>query len=812
MLTPLTAGVPRAPDTLPPGAAVFVGREAELRLLTAEQDDGPTIAVIEGMAGVGKTALAVRAARQVAGRYPDGTLYLNLCSHDPGGGPLGPAEALQRLLQMLAVPAAQIPESTGQRAALWRAQLARRRAVVILDDAAGHDQIRPLLPSGVGPADGDLAQETLPPVGQCLILITSRRRLADIAGDRPVSLDVLPTDDAVTLLRRLAGKTLTGDAGQAAEVVRLCGRLPLAIQLTAGRLGLDGPEDLADLIEELGQPPLWLGGTGAASPEVIAAFELSYRALEPGHQRFFRRLGGSPAARVSLPAAAALAGCTIAEAERSLATLLDCHLLAPAPGGQYEFHELIRGYAAACAVRDDREGERRQAVGRLLGYYLDTVAEADRVLHPARRHPPLRAGQPLADAPALGTAADAAAWLEAQWRSILQAARHAGRHEWKQECADLTYLLAGFLEVSACWEEATAAHTLALQASRDLGDPATIARAAVSLSAVHQQTGQHEAAIALAEEAAAICRSLADRRGEAEALDQLGLAHQRTARSREALAYFTESRIAFRTAEDPHGVAGTLSHSGIACWHLGRHVEASTHLEAALELYRQVGDRRGEAKVLNNLGKVQLGKGRHREALEAYEKSLEIFTGIGGPQNQAILYHNIGSVHHYKGSYPEALAACRRALAIYRQTGDLPNEADVLNDIGAIYASAACPDEALRQHEKALRIAEEVGDLTQQLIGLQMIADIHRGEGRHTEATGHYESALRLARQIGDQYEEGKILEGMAESARSTGRPGAARIAFRQALDIFERLGTPEADSVRIRLQTMDPELAVRVS
>ncbi len=812
------SGTSPAPDTLPPDAEVFVGREAELRLLTQEHDGGTTIAVIEGMAGVGKTALAVRAARQVSARYPDGTLYLNLCSHDPGGGPLGPAEALRRLLQMLSVPAAQIPESTGQRAALWRAQLARRRVVVILDDAAGHDQIRPLLPSGGGPA-----QKT-PPAGQCLILVTTRRRLADVGGACSVSLDVLPTDEAVTLLRRLAaetlpgqtlpGETLAGDAGQAATAVRMCGRLPLAIQLTAGRLGRAGLPDLASLVDELSQPLGWLGGT-EASPEVTAAFDLSYRALAPGHQRFFRRLGTSPCARTSLPTAAALADCGLAEAEKALATLLDCHLLARAPGGEYQFHDLTRGYAAACARRDDPETERRQAVRRLLDYYLHTAGQADRVLYPARRRPPLGADQTPAwalDGPALGTAEEAAAWLDAEWRNILQAARYAGRHEWKQQCADLTYLMAGFLEVSACWEEAAAAHALALQASRDLADPARIARAALTLSAVRQQTGQHEAAIALAEEAAALCRSLADRRGEAEALDQLGLAYQRTARSREALAYFTEARIAFRTAEDPHGMAGTLSHSGIACWHLGRHGEASKHLDAALDLYRQVGDRRGEAKVLNNLGKVRLGKGYHRDALDAYEKSLEIFTDIGGPQNQAILFHNIGSVYHYKGSYPEALAACRRALAIYRDTGDLPNEADVLNDIGAIYASAACPDEALRYHQKALQIAEEIGDPTQQLIGLQMIADIHRAEGSHGEATGHYESALRLARQIGDQYEEGKILEGMAESAFSTGRPSAARIAFRQALDIFERLGAPEAESVRIRMETMDPELALPVS
>jgi DNA-binding SARP family transcriptional activator/tetratricopeptide (TPR) repeat protein len=783
------------PDTLPADTAEFVGRDEELALLTGEHGGTPGIAIIEGMPGVGKTALAVRAARLVSGEYPDGILYLNLRSHDLCSPSLDPAEALYRLLQMLSVPSAQIPETVGQRAALWRAHLSRRRAVVILDDAAGHDQIRPLLPAA----------------GRCLILITTRRTLPDFGNARSLSLDVLSVDEATMLFRRTAGESRAGEADEVTAAVALCGRLPLAIEVTAGRIAKDAPPNLDALIEELSQTPAWLGGTGAASPEVVAAFELSYRALEPDHQRFFRRLGVNPCAGVSLATAAALDGCTLAEAEKAVLTLLDCHLLARAPDGQFRFHDLIRGYAAARAARDDSEGEQRQAVSRLLDYYLHAADHADRVLYPFRRRLGVQVTQLPAESPALGTQEDAARWLESEWRNILQAAHYAGRHEWKQKCADLIYLLADFVAVNAYWDEAVAAHTVALQASRYLDDPARIAQGALALSAVRQQTGEHEAAILLAQEAASIYRSMADRRGEAESLDQIGLAHQRTARSREALAYFQEAQILYKAAEDPRGVADTLSHSGIARWHLGRYAEAKADLDSALSLYRSVGDRRGEAKALNNLGRVSLYGGYHRDALDAYQKSLDIFQEIGGAQNQAILYQNIGSVHHYKGSYEQALAACRRALAIYRSIGDLPNEADVLNDIGAIYQSAACDDEALIHHQKARRIAEEIGDLSQQLIALRVIADIHRGSARYGEAVDHYRTALRLAREIGDLYEEAKILEGIAESTLSTQGSDAARIVFRQALDIFERLGVPEAASVQIRIETMDPAFAVRI-
>ncbi|MGO9216354.1 MAG: tetratricopeptide repeat protein [Streptosporangiaceae bacterium] len=780
------------PDTLPPETAEFVGRSEELELLTREQGDAPQVKVIEGMAGVGKTALALRAARAVSGRYPDGMFYLNLHTHDPGHPSLGADEALHRLLRMLTAPATQIPDAVGERAALLRAQLSRRRAIVILDDAGQHDQIGPLLPEA----------------GQCLILITTRRTFPGLEGARELTLEALPVDDAITLFQKVAGPGTAHDEGEAAMAVRLCGRLPLAIQLAAGRLAQDYPPRLGELVEELSQSPARSGDTGSASPEVMSAFDLAYRSLEPSHQRFFRQLGVSPCAHISLEAAAALGGGTLAEAEEALSALLDHHLLTRAPAGQFRFHDLIRGYAAMRAAREDSRSEQRQAVGRLLDYYQRTAGEADRFLHPFRRREPGAGSRsPAADA-ALSSREDAAVWLESEWRNILQAAHYAVRHEWKDKGADLTHALAGFMEVRAYWDEAIAAHTIALQASRDLADPARAARASLELSQVSQQTGRHEAALPLAEDAAAIYRSLADRRGEAEALDQLGVAHQRAGRSGEALAYFHEARILYRLAADQHGVANTLSHSGLTSWHLGRYPDALQHLDEALSVYRGVGDRRGEAKTLNNLGRMQLYLGYHRDALEGYQKSLEIFSQIGGAQNEAILYHNIGAVYHYKGSYEDGLTAYGRALAIYHDIGDLPHEADVLNDIGTLYQNAERYDEALICHEKARSIAEEIGNPSQQVTALRGIAGVQRGSGRYGEAFENYQTALRLSREIVDPYEEAKILEGIAETTLSTRRPEAARIALRQALDIFERLGLPEAESARIRIEAMDPALS----
>src|SRR5262249_2083685 len=296
-------------DMLPPETTDFVGRSEELALLTHEQRDAARVNVIEGMAGVGQSTLAVHAARGVATQYPDGVFYLTFHTHDPGGPSLAGADAVPRLLRMLTAPTTQMPAELGECVALLRAQLSRRRAVVILDDAARYDQVGPLLSAA----------------GQSMILITTRLRLPALEGAQALTLDVLSMEDAITLFRRIAGQGRVHDEGEAATAVRLCGRLPLAIQLAAGRLAQDYPPRLADLVGELSRSPARLGGAGAASPEVMSAFELSYRWLEPEHQRFFRRLGLNPCPSVSLPAAAALGGSSLAEADKALTVLLDHH-------------------------------------------------------------------------------------------------------------------------------------------------------------------------------------------------------------------------------------------------------------------------------------------------------------------------------------------------------------------------------------------------------------------------------------------------------------------------------------------------------
>ncbi|MGI9008123.1 MAG: tetratricopeptide repeat protein [Streptosporangiaceae bacterium] len=571
-------------------------------------------------------------------------------------------------------------------------------------------------------------------------------------------------------------------------------------------------------------------GTGqSGAPYSDPDLDRSFRALTADHQRIARLLAVSPCADIGAGGAAALGGVGEHDAERALDALAAAGLAAPAAGHRYRLTSRGHGYAAARASSEETKADRRNAIGRLLGYYLRMADQADRTLHPFRHRMPVapdvagttpagtaRPAVTLPVAVANGQPArladDAARWLEEEWRNLLQAAQYASRNGWPGECAGLTHALAGFIEVKGYWHEAIAAYTQALQACRDQEDPAGIARAALELSLVSQQAGRHEDTLSLAEEAAAIYQALGDHQGLADALDQAGRMHLNAARSREALACFEEARTLYGEAADRHGMAAALGHVGIVCWHLGRHRQAIEHLRAALSLYQEAGDRRGEAKMLSNLGKVQLHSGRYRDALDSFQQSLDIFTEIGGDQNRAILYHAIGGVHLYKGSFESGLRAFRQALAIYRAIGDRPNEANVLNDIGAIFMSAERHDDALNHYERARLLAETISSAAEQVTAMRGIADARRGSGRLSQALDDYHAALALARLIGDPYEEAKVLEGIAETTLSQHKPYAARIVFRQALDIFEQLGVPEAESARIRMEMMNPAAGRRTS
>lgn len=331
---PATVTVPRQ---LPAGVAAFVGRRSELMVLEGyyENANSVMIVAIDGMAGVGKTALAVHAAHRLAHRFPDGQLFVDLHGHTEGTTPVDPGDALARVLRALGVPGERVPEHIDDRAALYRSVVADREVLIVLDDAADEEQLRPLLPAGPG----------------CGLIVTSRRRLIALDGTRPLSLDVLPLEEAVALFTRMAGEEHVADAPPSvlAEIVERCGLLPLAIRIAAVRLQARSTWSVRHLLDRLNDDRL--AELTAGRHSVTAALDLSYQRLSEDQRRVYRLLGSHAGAEFGVDEAAAVQDTTVVRARRLLDQLLDVHLLQEPAPYRYRFHDLVRDHVSALLHR-----------------------------------------------------------------------------------------------------------------------------------------------------------------------------------------------------------------------------------------------------------------------------------------------------------------------------------------------------------------------------------------------------------------------------------------------------------------------------
>jgi DNA-binding SARP family transcriptional activator/tetratricopeptide (TPR) repeat protein len=784
------------PNTLPSDLTDFTGRSDEMLLLsgTARQDDRPVVWIIEGMGGVGKTALAVHAAYQVAHRYPDARLFVSLRANDPVREPLDPADALRELLAMLDIPASRIPGTLRERSALWRAELACRRAVLVFDDATDPEHIAPLLPG----------------TGDCLIMVTSRLIASSWGTASVLQLPVLPQTEAAALFAQLAGSAADSLA-QAANVVRWCGGLPLAIRLTASYMRSAATTDVLSLLDEPSEPVSGNGPGSVVNNRIQAAFQASYQRLPSAERRFLRYLGTSPCHRLFAHPGAAMIQITPAQSRTALAMLARHHLLEKTGPGQYGFHDMVRRFAAARFIEEEHRGEIRHAVGRLADYYWSAVSRANLVrARPSQTESP-EADSEMQDLPFADTPGEAEEWLASEWENVLRVAEHCAGHEFKRRCADLIHVICPYLETSGHWDEARAAHQAGLQACRELNDIPGIARSAFDLSLTCMRTGRSKAALQHATDAATAYGACGDQTGKAAALDRAGLVHRNAARFREALAHHQEALKIFREVGDRGGQAKALVHAGAALWYLGRLQEEMEYLSQALEIYCQDGNRRGQAITLNNIGTVQHHQGLHRDATRSYQASHDIFREIGGRQNLAIADHNLGRIQLYKGNYSAAIGIYREVLVTYRQLGDPQHEAYALADIGTAYKSGNRFDEALAHYEKAASAAEKAGDRYAHAEILLGIAEAYFGSGRLDAALENYEQAMKIAGEIETPYLKGKALSGIAETILHAQGTDAAKIFLREALDIFTQIGVPETGTVEIRLQTLDAQGGPRI-
>ena len=619
------SGGETAVRTLPRDIASFTGRIGELRQLTAAVGDAASgggvvsIHAIGGMAGVGKTAFAVHAAHRLAGDYPDGQYFLPLHGHTPGQPPVQPADALASLLLTAGLRASHIPADLAARAGLWRDHVAGRKILVVLDDATGHEQVRPLLPGTAG----------------SLVLITSRRRLAALEDAVPLSLDTLPPDEAVELLIRLAGRPGM-EAGPASQLARLCGYLPLAIGLVGRQLSHHPAWTAADLAAELAAARDQLELMQAENVSVAAAFDLSYRDLGAAQQRLFRRLGLHPGPDIDAHAAAALDGTSLAEARRHVDDLYGQHLLGQPGRGRYRFHDLIREHARGLAADEPADGA--AAAGRLLDYYLHTALAASGhvvVRTPGARRTPSPARLPSC-APRLSSAEQATAWLAAERGNLQAATDYAAACGYHQHAIQIPAAISNFLDGEGYWDQTIELSRTALAAARRADDRHGQADALNRLAIFQTVTGDGAAGAANQRQALALYRELGDRLGQGDALHTQGFVQQMASDFPAAAASFEQALTRYREAGDQIGQGDALLDLAGVQQFADDYPAADVSLRQALALFRGVGDRYGQAVSLGGLSILRILTGDYPAAVTGLQQVLELFHDMGDRDGEAL--------------------------------------------------------------------------------------------------------------------------------------------------------------------------------
>jgi tetratricopeptide (TPR) repeat protein len=682
-----------------PAEDVFCGREPELAVLAdvlAPRGVGPVAtAVVAGLPGVGKTALAVRAAHRAlaAGWFTGGALFVDMHGYDPTRR-VDADTALGALLRALGVLGSHIPAGQDEREALYRSELVdlakrEQRVLVVVDNAADVEQVLPLRPAGAVHR----------------LLVTSRHTLP-LPASRRVELDVLPSGEAASVIEDALRAADPGDDRVGADhetavaLAELCGRLPLALRITAELLADLPQESLGELVEIFSDARSRLGELAYGdSVAVRVAFDASYRRLPADQARLFRLLSLHPGPHLDREAAGMLAATTPDDTRHLLDGLRRAHLVATMTGkGRYRFHDLIRLYATEACEREESAADRAAAVERLVdGYRVAMVAAASHLepTVPADRLSTRFAGREAA-----------LAWLDVERPNLVavtllaaDTAAATGAYTGDdRHLLDLTAALFPYFSLRKYWPEAVLVCARALEAARGLGD----------------------------------------RQAEVDTLSRLGTAHRGMRRSAEAIAYHEQALAICRDVGDRRGEGGVRNSLGTAYRDLGRFEEALESFGLALALCQECGDLFGEAVSLNNLGGVHRGLSRFAEAVDLYRRALVLRRQTGDLFGEAISLNNLGSAYHSMRRLDDAQAHFRQALEIRRRTGDRFGESVSLNCLANVLRDLRRYGEAVVCLRAGLAIRQETGDAYQVAIALTSLGDTYRDSGDVEEAADHY--------------------------------------------------------------------------
>jgi tetratricopeptide (TPR) repeat protein len=652
---PGSAGWASLPRQLPPLGRHFVGRASERAQLVGFLDAAAAetgtviITALAGMAGIGKTALAMQWAHEVADRFPDGQLHVNLHGFDPQTQ-LDPAVALYGFIQALGVPPSGIPTDLDARTALYRSLVAGRRLLVVLDNARSAEQVRPLLPTSSG----------------CLVIVTSRNRLDGLAvreGAQRIALDVLPVSDAVALLgRRVAGARLRAEPDAVLALVDLCARLPLALSIAAARAANQPLLPVGYLVDELRTERTRLDAfdLGDSDLDVRAVFSWSYRAVSPPAARLFRLIGLHPGPDIDTDACAALVD---DRAEGPLlAELTTAHLVEEYRPGRFRLHDLLRAYARERVVLDEPAPELRVAIAAMIDHYLTATIAADCRIQPCRDGE-IRVAPDAG--PRIATYDAAMNWLAETAPTILAMIDFAADHEFAPEVRRLAWAVTTYLYRAGLRHERAAVHRTGLRVARQSGDRAGQVSSLTELARALARLDGQEEAMELLDEAAELVGGLDDDRQRLRVQLAYSRVFEQDGRYVPALEHAQRAWELAQRLPNVQCRADTLTNIARQHTALGRPGDGLPLAEQALRMYQDIGHREGQASALTTLGHCHADLGQHAQAIERFEYTLAIDREMGSRYWIAYILDRLGDLYHAAGRDDRAFPAWREALSIF---------------------------------------------------------------------------------------------------------------------------------------------------
>ncbi|MGH3622424.1 MAG: AfsR/SARP family transcriptional regulator [Sciscionella sp.] len=524
-------------QSLPYGVADFTGRAMEIRtchrLVSTRSGSAPMIIAVDGMAGSGKSTLALHLAHHFADHFPDGQFFFDLHGHTPDRDPVPPHIAATDFLRRIGVSSVESSSELDHCSALLRSKLAKRRTLIVFDNAVNAAQVSPLLPGSSGH----------------LVLITSRQRLVDLDGVAHVTIEPMPEPDAVDLFARIAQHPVE-DQPAVAEVVALCGYLPLAIRLAAIRLRSRPTWSVAALADRLRDEQHRLVELSAGSQSVAGTFELSYRQLTTWQQQVFRLLGSHPGPDIDPYATAALCGLAVPDARRGLEQLTEVHLLREHAPERYAYHDLLRVHARATADKHDPPAVRQAALTRLLDYYVQAASQANLVVDPLRWQYPTDAGTPQFALPVFTSRGAVLQWWETERANLLTAIQTAAQAGLDTHAWQLTQALAPFFSQMDYAQDRYDPQYTALRSARRTGDQTAEINILVDLASAGHRLGRLSMARAHYENAAKLAQDIGNPFAEARALARLGVLDQAEGDYRQAEGKLSNTLTLFRSIDD----------------------------------------------------------------------------------------------------------------------------------------------------------------------------------------------------------------------------------------------------------------------